>query len=37
MMVLEIEGDRISGIVGFADLRLFERFGLPFELTETSS
>jgi RNA polymerase sigma-70 factor (ECF subfamily) len=33
MMVLQIEGDRISGIVGFPDPWLFERCGLPSELT----
>jgi RNA polymerase sigma-70 factor, ECF subfamily len=37
MMVLRTEGDRISGIVGFPEPWLFERFGLPSELTETSS
>jgi RNA polymerase sigma-70 factor, ECF subfamily len=33
LMVLEIEGDRISGIVGFPDPWLFERCGLPAELS----
>lgn len=33
LMVLEIEGDRITGIVGFPDPWLFERCGLPLELT----
>jgi hypothetical protein len=32
-MVLQIEGDRIAGIVGFPDAWLFERCGLPSELT----
>jgi RNA polymerase sigma-70 factor (ECF subfamily) len=29
LMVLQIEADRISGIFGFPEPRLFERFGLP--------
>jgi RNA polymerase sigma-70 factor (ECF subfamily) len=33
LMVLQIEGERISGIVGFPDPWLFERCGLPSELT----
>jgi RNA polymerase sigma-70 factor, ECF subfamily len=33
LMVLQIEGGRIAGIVGFADPWLFERCGLPSELT----
>ena len=33
LMVLEIEGDLIEGIVGFPDPWLFERCGLPLELT----
>ena len=32
LMVLHIEGDQISGIVGFPDPWLFERCGLPSEL-----
>ena len=32
LMVLEIEGDLISGIVGFPDPWLFEQCGLPSEL-----
>jgi RNA polymerase sigma-70 factor (ECF subfamily) len=32
LMVLQIEGDLISGIVGFPDPWLFERSGLPAEL-----
>ena len=32
LMVLEIEGGRVSGIVGFPDPWLFERCGLPSEL-----
>jgi RNA polymerase sigma-70 factor (TIGR02960 family) len=32
LMVLEIEGDEISGIVGFPDPWLFEQCGLPSEL-----
>jgi RNA polymerase sigma-70 factor (ECF subfamily) len=32
VMVFALEGDAISGIVGFADASLFERFGLPIEL-----
>jgi RNA polymerase sigma-70 factor (TIGR02960 family) len=33
LMVLQIEGDLIAGIVGFPDPRLFEQFGLPSEQT----
>jgi RNA polymerase sigma-70 factor (ECF subfamily) len=33
LMVLQIEGERISGIVGFRDPWLFEGCGLPSELT----
>ena len=33
LMVLEIEGDLIAGIVGFPDPWLFEQCGLPPELT----
>jgi RNA polymerase sigma-70 factor, ECF subfamily len=33
LMVLQIEGDSISGIVGFPDPWLFEQCGLPAELT----
>ena len=33
LMVLEIDGDRVSGIVGFPDPWLFEQCGLPAELT----
>jgi RNA polymerase sigma-70 factor, ECF subfamily len=32
VMVFAFEGDAISGIVGFADASLFDRFGLPAEL-----
>jgi len=32
LMVLQIEDERISGIVGFPDPWLFERCGLPSEL-----
>jgi RNA polymerase sigma-70 factor, ECF subfamily len=32
LMVLQIENDLISGIVGFPDPWLFEQCGLPFEL-----
>jgi RNA polymerase sigma-70 factor (ECF subfamily) len=32
VMVFALEGDAISGIVGFADASLFDRFGLPLEL-----
>ena len=32
VMVFAFDGDAISGIVGFADASLFERFGLPLEL-----
>jgi RNA polymerase sigma-70 factor (ECF subfamily) len=32
LMVLQIDGDRISGIVGFPDPWLFEQCGLPSEL-----
>jgi RNA polymerase sigma-70 factor, ECF subfamily len=32
LMVLEIEGDLISGIFGFPDTWLFEQCGLPSEL-----
>jgi hypothetical protein len=31
-MVLQIDGERIAGIVGFPDPWLFERCGLPSEL-----
>jgi hypothetical protein len=31
-MVLQIEGDLITGIVGFPDPWLFEQCGLPAEL-----
>ena len=34
VMVLAFAGDAISGIVGFADVSLFERFGLPIVLEE---
>jgi RNA polymerase sigma-70 factor (TIGR02960 family) len=34
MMVLEVEDDRISGIVGFPDPWLFDRCGLPAELPD---
>jgi RNA polymerase sigma-70 factor (ECF subfamily) len=33
LMVLQIDGDRISGIVGFPDPWLFGQFGLPAELS----
>ena len=33
LMVLEIEGDLIAGIVGFPDPWLFEQCGLPSALT----
>jgi RNA polymerase sigma-70 factor (ECF subfamily) len=33
LMVLQIEGDLIAGIVGFPDPWLFEQCGLPSELT----
>src|SRR6266542_3942980 len=33
LMVLQIEGDLIAGIVGFPDPWLFEQCGLPLELT----
>jgi RNA polymerase sigma-70 factor (ECF subfamily) len=33
LMVLQIEGDQISGIVGFPDPWLFEQCGLPSELS----
>jgi RNA polymerase sigma-70 factor (ECF subfamily) len=33
LMVLQIEGNRIAGIVGFPDPWLFEQCGLPPELT----
>jgi RNA polymerase sigma-70 factor, ECF subfamily len=33
LMVLQIDGDAISGIVGFPDPWLFEQCGLPAELT----
>ena len=33
LMVLQIEGDLIAGIVGFPDPWLFEQCGLPPELT----
>ena len=33
LMVLQIDGDRIAGILGFPDPWLFERCGLPPELT----
>jgi RNA polymerase sigma-70 factor (ECF subfamily) len=32
LMVLQIDGERIAGIVGFPDPWLFERCGLPSEL-----
>jgi hypothetical protein len=32
-MVLQIEGDLISGIFGFPDPWLFEQCGLPSELS----
>jgi len=32
LMVLQIDGDRIAGILGFPDPWLFERCGLPSEL-----
>jgi hypothetical protein len=31
-MVFALDGDRIGGIVGFADASLFDSFGLPREL-----
>jgi hypothetical protein len=31
-MVLQIDGERIAGIVGFPDPWLFEQCGLPAEL-----
>jgi RNA polymerase sigma-70 factor, ECF subfamily len=34
VMVFSLEGESISGIVGFADRSLFERFGLPEELED---
>jgi RNA polymerase sigma-70 factor (ECF subfamily) len=34
VMVFAFEGAAISGIVGFADASLFDRFGLPLELEE---
>ena len=34
VMVFSIEGEAITGIVGFADAALFERFGLPTELDD---
>jgi hypothetical protein len=33
LMVLQLEDDRISGIVGFPDPWLFEQCGLPSELS----
>jgi RNA polymerase sigma-70 factor (ECF subfamily) len=33
LMVLQVEGNRIAGIVGFPDPWLFEQCGLPPELT----
>jgi len=33
LMVLQIDGDRIAGILGFPDPWLFEQCGLPPELT----
>ena len=33
LMVLQVEDDRIAGILGFPDPWLFERCGLPSELT----
>jgi RNA polymerase sigma-70 factor (ECF subfamily) len=32
LMVLQFDGDLVSGIIGFPDPRLFERFDLPSEL-----
>jgi RNA polymerase sigma-70 factor (ECF subfamily) len=32
VMVFSLDGDAISGIVGFADVALLDRFGLPREL-----
>jgi len=34
VMVFALEGDAISGIVGFAEASVFARFGLPMELEE---
>ena len=34
VMVFALENDAITGIVGFADPSLFERFGLPHELED---
>ena len=34
VMVFAVDGEAISGIVGFADASLFELFGLPAELEE---
>ena len=34
VMVFSFEGSAISGIVGFADASLYDRFGLPTELEE---
>jgi len=34
VMVFSIERDAITGIVGFADDTVFERFGLPTELDD---
>jgi RNA polymerase sigma-70 factor (TIGR02960 family) len=36
LMVLQIEGDRITAILGFPDPWLFEQLGLPPELTDTA-
>jgi RNA polymerase sigma-70 factor (ECF subfamily) len=32
--LIEVSGDRISGITNFLDTRLFALFGLPAELTD---
>ena len=34
VMVFSVDGNAISGIVGFADQSLFEQFGLPLELED---
>jgi hypothetical protein len=33
-MVLTLRGDRVSGLVGFADTGVFAAFGLPRTLPE---
>lgn len=37
LMVLEIDGGRISGIVGFPDPWLFQQAGLPLELPRVAT